>query len=178
MGGRGILVGWIGGSPGGCRHTGRQLGFGESIRRGVRRSRISQFLSSHYTEDDILIISSNQFIQEIGERLTKQNIPHYIGEPDQDGFIALVDFQNAKGLEREIVFVVGIEDLYERTSPDGMFWEEGKKLRMESFSRRMIYVAMTRTIEQLIIYYSKPDNRFITELINRNNQILSKVATG
>jgi hypothetical protein len=141
-------------------------------------ARISQFLSSHYTEDDILIISSNQLIQEIEERLTKQNIPHYIGEPDQDGFIALVDFQNAKGLEREIVFVVGIEDLYERSSPDGLFWEEGKKLRMESFSRRMIYVAMTRTIEQLIIYYNKPDNRFITELCNRNNRILSKMAAG
>jgi hypothetical protein len=141
-------------------------------------ARVSQFLSSHYTEGDILIISSNELINEIVEQLKERNFPHYLGEPDHDGFIALVDFQNAKGLEREIVFVVGIEELYEHSSPDGMFSEEGKKLRMESFSRRMIYVAMTRTIEQLIIYYSKPDNRFITELINRNNQILSKVETG
>lgn len=138
--------------------------------------RISKFLTTHYIEDDILIISSVKVLTDLQDLLKTSNIPFSLGEPDQDGYVAIVDFLNAKGLEREIVFVTGIEDLYDRTNPVGMFWDEDKKVKRESLSRRMIYVAMTRTIEQLIIYYQDPGNRFISELVKRNKKILSRIA--
>jgi superfamily I DNA/RNA helicase len=139
-------------------------------------NRLSKFISSHYTEDDILIITSKKEVTKMKKLLDNRNIPSWIGEPDQDGYVAIVDFQNAKGLEREIVLVTGIEDLYNRTKKLGLFKDEDKKIKKEILSRRMVYVAMTRTIEQLIIYYQDPGNRFISDLIRLNSQILSKIA--
>jgi superfamily I DNA/RNA helicase len=108
------------------------------------------------------------------DRLCLEGIPCLLGEPKHDGFVALVPFQDAKGLEREVVLVAGIEDLYESGKPEGLFWEESQKIKRETLSRRTIYVAMTRTIEQLVIYYQQPNNPFIANLLKINESILAK----
>jgi superfamily I DNA/RNA helicase len=136
--------------------------------------RIQVFLNRHYIEDDILVIASSHVLNEVQSLLNQNNIPWVEGEPENYGYVALVEFQDAKGLEREIVFVAGIEELYERTKPNGLFWEEGLKITREGLSRRMIYVAITRTIEQLIIYYKDPTNIFISDLLITNEGLLAK----
>jgi len=137
-------------------------------------SRIRDFLNSHYIHDDILVICSKSALNEISQLFQQEAIPFVIGEPEDDGFIALVAFDEAKGLEREIVFVIGVEDLYDRSDPEGLFWDEEQKIRREGLSRRMIYVALTRTIEQLIIYYKNPSNVFIQDLLKTNQKVVGK----
>lgn len=135
--------------------------------------KIQEFLLSTYSYDDVLIIASSKMMGEIGRTLENASIPFKKGEPESEGFIALVDFQEAKGLEREIVVIAGIEDLFDQTKPEGQFWEEEQKIVREGLSRRMIYVALTRTIEQLIIFYRDPLNSFVADLLKANEKILS-----
>ncbi len=136
--------------------------------------KIQDLLRTKYAVDDILIITSASLLQEVEAKLKEAGIPSKIGESEADGLVALVDFQDAKGLEREIVLVAGIEDLYEGSKPEGLFWDVSEKIRREGLSRRMIYVAITRTIEQLIIYYGQPTNCFVSELLKINEAILAK----
>ena len=79
-----------------------------------------------------------------------------------------------KGLEKEVVLVTGIEDLYDRSQPQGMFEDEDTRYQKELLSRRKVYVALTRPLEQLIIYYQDPNNRFVSELLTINNEILGR----
>src|SRR5690606_1497623 len=99
------------------------------------------------------------------------NLQVSIGEPQHSDEICLIDFMNVKGLEREVVFVTGIEDLYNRSSADGMFDDPATQIKQERFSRRKIYVALTRAIEECIVYYSDPTNVFVSELIALNRKI-------
>ncbi len=137
-------------------------------------ARVELFLTAGYIPDDILIITSSRLIDTICDHLKQKNIPYITGEPKTDGFVALVEFQDAKGLEREIVLITGAEDLYDKSKPEGMFWNESQKIKRQGMSRRMIYVAITRTIEQLLILYEQPSNPFITDLLKLNESILSK----
>jgi len=136
--------------------------------------RIKELTNSHFVHDDILVIASEIMLRELSLILEKKGVPYMFGEPKQDGFVALVSFRESKGLEREIVFVTGIEDLYERKNSEGLFWDPSKKLLSEGLSRRMIYVAITRTIEQLIIFYQDPLNVFINELLKANKKIMDQ----
>ena len=141
----------------------------------VIANRIKALTKSQYIFDDILVIATERIIKDLSNKLDEMGIPHALGEPERDGFVALVSFQESKGLEREIVIVTGIEDLYERNKKEGLFWEQRKKVITEGFSRRMIYVAITRTIEQLIIYYQNPLNVFVEDLLKINKRILDQL---
>lgn len=136
--------------------------------------RIKSLLDIHYIADDILVIVSAHLLESLRASLDREQIACTIGEPKNEGFVALVGFEDAKGLEREVVIVAGIEDLYEKTKPEGLFWEESQKIRREGLSRRMIYVAITRTIEQLLIFYEQSTNRFVADLLKINQSILAK----
>jgi len=88
--------------------------------------------------------------------------------------VTLVDFMNVKGLEREVVLVAEIEDLYCRSNSDGLFDDPATQLKAERFSRRKIYVALTRAIEECIVYYTDAGNVFVSELVAINRRITSK----
>jgi len=137
--------------------------------------RIKVLSDSYYIYDDILVIAAERILKDLSYKLDEMGIPHEFGGPERDGCVALVSFQESKGLEREIVIVTGVEDLYDRNKKEGLFWEQRKLVIAEAFSRRMIYVAITRTIEQLIIYYKDPLNVFIEDLIKINRQILDQL---
>lgn len=134
--------------------------------------RVQDLLASHCTEDDIMVITSEQLLPAYNAAFEQAGIKFSVGEPKQTGQISLVDFMNVKGLEREIVFVSGIEDLYARQ--DGLFDDLATQLKEERFSRRKIYVALTRAIEECIVYYTDSGNFFISELVSINRKIMSK----
>jgi len=134
--------------------------------------RVQDLLGSHCTEDDIMVITSEQLLPAYSAAFEQAGIKFSVGEPKQSGQISLVDFMNVKGLEREIVFVSGIENLYARQ--DGLFDDPAAQLKEERFSRRKIYVALTRAIEECIVYYTDSGNAFISELVGINRKIMSK----
>lgn len=136
--------------------------------------RIQDLLAGQYTEDDIMVITSEQKLPAYKETFSQAGIRFSEGESKRTGEITLVDFMNVKGLEREVVFVTGIEDLYSRSKPDGLFDDPATQLKQERFSRRKIYVALTRAIEECIVYYADPGNIFVSELLTFNRKITGK----
>lgn len=135
--------------------------------------RIQDLLAGRYREDDLMIVTSDQLLPAYGMALRQAGIHFSIGEPRQaGGHITLVDFMNVKGLEREVVIISGIEALYDRS--DGLFDDLETQLKEERFSRRKIYVALTRAIESCVVYYTDPTNHFISELLSINKKIMGK----
>jgi len=134
--------------------------------------RIEDLLAGYYREDDLMVITSAQLLPAYKSAFKQAGFSFSIGEPRQSGHISLVDFMSVKGLEREVVIISGIEDLYDRS--DGLFDDPATQLKEERFSRRKIYVALTRAIEACVVYYADPANHFISELIAINKKIIGK----
>lgn len=141
-------------------------------------SKMKEVLDGGYQEDDLLLITSQQKLPHCEESLRKHNIRYNIGESPKGGMVSLTDFMNVKGLEKEIVFVCGIEDLYDRSQTKGLFNEEEMRWQDEQLSRRKIYVALTRSLEHLYLYYIDPTNIFLQELVKINRDILQKRQRG
>jgi len=136
--------------------------------------RVRAFLDTTYSEEDILVVTSAHRLGQLEDALVAQDVRYVLGEPEQGAAVSLVDFMGVKGLEKEVVLVSGIEDLYDRSKPQRMFQDEDDRYQEELLSRRKVYVALTRTLEQLIIYYQDPNNRFVSELLEINNEILDR----
>ena len=137
--------------------------------------RIRALLDTTYAENDIMVITSADRLPQVEAALNAAGIVTVVGETERDvSAVTLVDFTNVKGLEKEVVFVTGIEDLYERSKPQDLFGDEGDKRRNELFSRRKVYVALTRPLEHLIVYYLDPANCFISELLAINTGLIAK----
>ncbi len=137
--------------------------------------RVSSLISRDYTERDILVVTSAARLEEHRQALIRQGVRCSTKEPSgTEQAVMLTDFEASKGLERDVVLVSGVEDLYERSCPEGLADDEELRARKESLSRRKVYVALTRTIEQLYVYYSKAENRFVNDLLEINRQLLKK----
>lgn len=139
---------------------------------------VRAFLDTTYSEEDILVITSAERLQQVEDALRAQAIRFALGEPEHGAAVGVVDFMGAKGLEKEVVLVSGIEDLFNRSQPRAMFEDENVRYQKELMSRRKVYVALTRPLEQLIVYYQAPDNRFVSELLTINNEILDRRQVG
>jgi hypothetical protein len=140
--------------------------------------KIAEILGGGYQEDDLLVITSQQSLPRCEEYFHRQNIRYSVGESEKGGLVSLTDYMNVKGLEKEVVLMCGVEDLYERSQTTGLFTDEEIRWREEQFSRRKIYVALTRSLEHLHLYYQDPTNVFLQELIKINRDILQKRQRG
>jgi superfamily I DNA/RNA helicase len=94
----------------------------------------------------------------------------------EDG-VEVVDFWQAKGLEMEAVFVYGIEDLYRTSQNEMLFGGTKEKKKSRRRLRRIIYVALTRPLEQLIIYYEDQNQSAIDELLTIASDIEKSQST-
>jgi len=140
--------------------------------------KITEVLGGSYREDDLLVITSQQGLTRCEEFLHKHGIHYHIGESEKGGRVSLTDFMNVKGLEKEVVLICGIEDLYERSHTASLFSDEEMRWQEEQLSRRKIYVALTRSLEHLHIYYRDPTNIFLQELLKISRDILQKRQRG
>lgn len=136
--------------------------------------RINDLLAGQYTEDDLMVVASAQALPAYRAAFERVGFRFSEGQPRQNGHIALLDFMNVKGLQRVVVIISHIEDLYHRSKSDGMFDDMATQQKKERFSRRKVYVALTRTTEECVIYYSDPANPFVSDLLRVNRQIASK----
>lgn len=135
--------------------------------------RIQGLLKSSFLPEDIMVISSSTKLLNIHDCLMENQIPVLRNEPDKSlNEVVLVDFENVKGLEKNVVIICGIEDLYCQGCPESTFDKNPEQKKKELFSRRMIYVALTRTLEKLFIYYEGGTNRFISDLTQINQQLM------
>jgi superfamily I DNA/RNA helicase len=140
--------------------------------------KITEILGGSYQEDDLLVITSQQSLARCEEFFPKQGIHYHIGESEKGGQISLTDFMNVKGLEKEVVLICGIEDLYERSHTASLFSDEETRWQEEQLSRRKVYVALTRSLEHLHIYYRDPTSIFLQELLKISRDILQKRQRG
>lgn len=136
--------------------------------------RISDYLAKSYAEDDLLVVTSSRRVGDLQAALEASNIRCTIGETGQSGVVIIVDFMKVKGLERATVMVCGVEDLYHRESDAALFEDVEIARKQEALSRRLIYIALTRSLEELTLFYSDEGNPFISELIQFNRKILAK----
>jgi hypothetical protein len=138
---------------------------------GEVAERVRSLLNGGYTEGDLMIVTSLKRMPRMAEALERVRVRYVLEETEDAQAITVTDFMNVKGLEKEVVLVTGIEDLYEHSKPEAMFDELDTRYACERFSRRKIYVSLTRPLEQLIIYYQDAGNRFVAELLTINREI-------
>lgn len=136
--------------------------------------RITDYLAAGHTESDIMVITSEMKLPAFADVFSQAGIKYALGEPQHTDQVCVVDFLGAKGLEREIVIVTGIEDLYSRFATDAIFDDPATQIRDERFSRRKIYVALTRAIEECIVYYVNASNIFVSELLSINRKFITE----
>lgn len=137
---------------------------------------VIDMLSQGYSESEVMVITSAGMVQDQIKALQQANVnaDHLVASDVNAVRVIVTDFMNVKGLEREAVIVSGIEDLAHRGSDHAAFSDQEDVAFMESMSRRKLYVALTRTTEQMFVIYSDPHNPFIMELIQLDESILKK----
>jgi hypothetical protein len=143
---------------------------GESIAEVV-----GDLLARDYVEGDILVIISDEIMDSVCGSLEAAGITFSQGETEKGNTVTVVNFLAAKGLERPVGVVAGVEDLPCRENPENLFIDEETAARKESLSRRQLYVALTRTTEDLRIFYTSNRHPFIRELLEINQRLLKGV---
>jgi len=140
--------------------------------------RVKDLLGGSYLAQDLMLICAEPQVETFERALRSAGIACVIGEHEAEGRLSIVPFLDVKGLEREVVLLTGIESFFHRGKDAGLFQTESEKIRREWLSRNMIYVSLTRTIEQLLIYYQDPNNPFMRDLLAINQQILDRRQRG
>ncbi len=132
---------------------------------------VKNILDRGYNPSDLMIICSGKIISVIAKKIKIAKIDYVIGETAPPQGITLIDFLNVKGLEKKVVLITGIEDLYQPYNSEALVDSEHEKRQKESLTKRLIYIALTRTMEQLIILYQDDTNPYIATLLQINNKI-------
>lgn len=120
-----------------------------------------------YRPEEIMVITTADQVDTQRESLAAADI----STESKTGSVDIVDFWQAKGLESEVVFVHGIEDLYQDSKNEALFSGIQEKKRSERRLRRIVYVALTRSLEQLILYYKDRNMPVIGELLSIAQEI-------
>lgn len=134
---------------------------------------IRKLLESTYPggEHQILVVASPERLEATRAALERVGIACRIGEEVTSDAVVIVDFRDSKGLEREVVVVLGVEDLYHEQSEQALFDEPSDRWEKESLDRRKLYVALTRATERLYLFYSDRTHPFVGELCDLNDHI-------
>jgi len=116
--------------------------------------------------EQILCIGLPDTLALLHHMLIEKAIPVcWAHEISSESKVILADFTASKGLEREYVYILDVDRL-----PDGGLTQErlfssSHSLEVEARSSRIkIFVALTRVIHELYLYYTNPSYRFIREL--------------
>ncbi len=91
--------------------------------------RVRSLLQGNYREDDIMIVAPDTQHLAISQALMAAGVAVAMSETEQGGVVCLTDFVSVKGLEKEVVFVTGIESLPHRDSQELLFASEESKRR-------------------------------------------------
>lgn len=149
-------------------------------------NKINKFKDEGYEYDDICILSRNSYYLKVAEEyLQKENIPFISLLTDKNGddnkssikkgMLTVSTIHRAKGLEWEIVFMVGLGDYF---FPCHM----NNNLKNIEEERRLFYVGITRPKQYLYFVENRaqlPLSRFIKEIYDELNfKNFSKIKKG
>jgi hypothetical protein len=124
-----------------------------------------------YQAADMMVIAPSSKRTPQREALEANGIACVEGESKQGDQLNVVDFRQAKGLEKEVVIIHGIEDLYRKAENENLFGSSLDKKKSKRRLRRILYVALTRSLEQLIVFYQDRRMLVIEELVSLSNSI-------
>lgn len=141
----------------------------ELIKGETRADNIKEFIAGteEFTENYI-----NEFETEprLSEYLQNISLIADIDRTDKnDNIVSLMTMHNAKGLEFPYVFVVGVED---GLIPHSNSMESTFQIEEE---RRLLYVAMTRTIKELTLSYANSRRFFDSYISNFPSRFLDEI---
>ena len=141
---------------------------------------IKELLSSTYPGGwrNILLVTSPEQLDRCHTALTAAGVQARIGEDETADAVTVVAFNDSKGLEREVVVVVGIENLYVRGQAGGVFDDVTDQIDREARNRRKVYVALTRAMEHLYVLYSDRSHPFVQQLCDLNDRIAQNRSRG
>ncbi|HZU66036.1 MAG TPA: NERD domain-containing protein [Ktedonobacteraceae bacterium] len=85
--------------------------------------------------------------------------------------VILAEFTMSKGLEREYVYILDIDRLADGSLNSASMFQTAETLEHEARrSRIKVFVALTRAIREVFLYYTQAHNRFIRELLELQEQ--------
>lgn len=126
----------------------------------------------------MLVVGSPTRLQGVRAALERRSVRCQIGEQENVDAVSIVEFRESKGLEREVVVVVGIEDLYHAQSDQALFDGAAERMERDALDRRKVYVALTRPTERLALFYSDRTHPFVREICTLNEEINRKRTEG
>jgi superfamily I DNA/RNA helicase len=121
------------------------------------KARIEGFVSSspNISFNDICIACrTKNALSDIKKDLHNSKMPYYdiTSSTGKANGIHLTTYHNVKGLEFKIVFLTGINSKTLPLRPAAYdLWDKIQQVEFDSLERSLLYVAMTRAIQQLII---------------------------
>jgi hypothetical protein len=138
--------------------------------------KIKELLESQYLagEDQILVVTSADGMDKSHSALSDMGIKCQRGEQLLGGAVTIVEYSESKGLEREVVLMLRVEDLYHSSNPDALLDSPKVQIDEDGYSRRKIYVALTRSTERLLCYYTERTHPLVRELCDINESINDK----
>lgn len=119
-----------------------------------------------YRPDNFMVITTASAVEEQRSALEAAEI-----SATGSDAVSVVDFREAKGLEKEVVIVHGIEELYRKSENERLFGDSTAYRKTKRRLRRVLYVAFTRSLERLVLFYHDGQMPVIRELIELADRI-------
>lgn len=105
----------------------------------------------------VMVAGRNLKVAKVAERLAGELGAQYVGEMKKDDLpetaLGIAHLMAATGLERPVVFLLGIDELIEKENSAALDDDERRDLIRDH--TRLIYVGLTRAMERLVVYSGK-----------------------
>ena len=121
------------------------------------RSKIEELISSstNISFNDICIACrTKSILSDIKKHLHNSKIPYFdiTSSTGNSTGVNLTTYHNVKGLEFKIIFLIGINSKSLPLRPQAFnSWDKVQQFEFDTMEKSLLYVAMTRAIQQLII---------------------------
>ncbi len=121
------------------------------------RAKIEDFISSNSNiafNDICIACRTKNILSDVKKHLHNSKIPYYdvTTSTGKTTGVHLTTYHNVKGLEFKIVFLTGINSKTLPLRPVAYeTWDKVQQVEFDTMERSLLYVAMTRAIQQLII---------------------------
>jgi len=119
-----------------------------------------------YRPDDFMVVTTASAVEKQRSALEAAEIP-----TTGNDAVSVVDFREAKGLEKAVVIVHGIEELYRKSENEMLFGDSTAYRKTKRRLRRILYVALTRALEKLVLFYHDGQMPVIRELVELSDRI-------
>lgn len=122
---------------------------------------------------DILIATSDKKLHHTRAFLAAHGI-EVRTEPSKTNGVLVVTHAESKGLEGEVVILTGVEDLPTRHDGLAVTVDANRAAEKESLSRRLVYIAITRTTSRLIWLFHDESHPLVESLRHHALNVVRK----